>query len=427
MTQKENSKDFSPGRRRTGNLFFTIVLILLSYNSHLLWAQSENNLIVTGTIDSFHSKILDEERKLWIYVPDIASKKHQSEQKFPVIYLLDGPSNFYSVVGLVDRLSATMIIPPMIIVGIANNNRFRDLTPTKPEEENQMPLPPFVGGGEAFISCIEEELIPYIDANYPTAPYRMLIGHSLGGLMVIHTLLNHSHLFNQYLSLDPSLWWDNNIMEKKADSIFQKETFEGKALYLAMAHNGIPEGMAFESVLLDTTENTQNARPILQFSNVLKARNPKGLRAMFQYYPEDNHGSVTMIATYDALRFFFKKYTIPASLHYQIPDPAFQADSAITAHFKTASVHMGYEILPPEDFVNENAYAMMYGEDMERAYKLFDLNVRNYPKSFSAHNSMGEYYVTMDDKENAIRCFSKALEIKEIAATRKKLDELKAK
>lgn len=408
------------------HLIFTTALLIAVANYNILQAQSVDNKIVIGTIDSIQSTILNEERKLWVYVPKSGSADQYSQQKYPVIYLLDGSSNFYSVMGLVQRLSETMIIPEMIIVGIPNTNRFRDLTPTKPSE-SPFPLPPFVGGGEAFTSFLEKELMPYIDSKYPTAPYSMMIGHSLGGLMVINTLLHHSHLFNSYLAIDPSLWWDNDLMVKQADSIFQKKKFEGKSLYIAMANNGIAEGMDLNTIMKDTTENADNPRPMLLFSNVLESRKTHDLRWKFHYYPDDNHGSVTTMSTYDALRFFFNKYSLPLSYLYRMPEPTFRADSAFVSHYNLASEQMGYTVLPPENFVNEEGYNMMYNNEMENAYRLFDLNVRNYPNSSNVYNSMGDYYLSMKDKENAIIFFTKALELKENPATRKKLEELSNK
>lgn len=134
-----------------------------------------------------------------------------------------------------------------------------------------------------------------------------------------------------------------------------------------------------------------------------------------------------MIATYDAFRFFFDKYSLPLSYLYRKPEPTFKADTTIVAHFKAASEQMGYTVLPPENFVNEEAYNMMYNNEMDNAFRLFDLNIRNYPNSYNAYDSMGDYYMAENDKENAIKFFSKALELKEVPATRNKLEGLKDK
>lgn len=411
------------------NIICAVTVIITMACGFLIQAQPVNNQIVIGSIDSLQSKILNEERKIWVYVPNSVTANVSDNRKYPVIYLLDGSSNFYSVMGLVERLGETMIVPEMIIVGIPNTDRFRDLTPSKPEADSTFPFPPTVGGGKAFTSFLETELIPYIDSTYPTAPYRMMIGHSLGDLMVINTLLHHSHLFNSYLAIDPSLWWDKDLMVKQADSVFRTVNYKSKSLYLAMANNGIPDGRKLDDVMSDTSEDTANARPMLLFSDILESGKSDGLRWKFHYYPDDNHNSVTTIATYDALRFFFNKYSIPLSYLYgrKIADPSFRADSVIADHFTAASGQLGYSVLPPESFVNEEAYNMMYNDEMENAYRLFNLNIRNYPNSYNAYDSMGDYYMAMNDKENALLFCAKSLEIKEFPATRKKLGMLKGK
>jgi predicted alpha/beta superfamily hydrolase len=170
--------------------FLSPVICLLS--AAPLKAQTvKNNQIVLGVIDSVYSKILNETRKLWIYTPTAADTSVYSKEHYPVIYLLDGDKNFASVSGIVQYLSEAWnntMCPKMIIVAIPTNvNRGRDLTPTN-IPENKMS-----GGGEKFTEFIEKELFPHIDSIYSTAPCRILIGHSLSGLMVINTLINRPH------------------------------------------------------------------------------------------------------------------------------------------------------------------------------------------------------------------------------------------
>jgi tetratricopeptide (TPR) repeat protein len=104
---------------------------------------------------------------------------------------------------------------------------------------------------------------------------------------------------------------------------------------------------------------------------------------------------------------------------YKIREPSFNADSAIITHFKAASDYMGYKNIPPEQFVNEIAYEMMWNNEMDRSFKLFDLNIRKYPESHQAYNGMGDYFMTNKDKGKAIKSFKKSLIPKEVSDTRK--------
>src|SRR5690606_28786258 len=143
--------------------------------------------------------------------------------------------------------------PPMIIVGIPNTNRITDLTPTA--AENNSDGLQNTGGGEKFISFLEKELMPYIESSYPTAPYKILMGHSLGGLMVMHTLVYHNNLFNAFVPIDAAIWWDDHKILKEAKIVLEKDNYENKTLFLAIA-NRMEKGVDTTAVQSDTSEKT---------------------------------------------------------------------------------------------------------------------------------------------------------------------------
>jgi uncharacterized protein len=255
-------------------------------------------------------------------------------------------------------------------------------------------------------------------------PYRMLIGHSFGGLMAINTLINHPGLFNSYIAIDPSLWWDKQKLLNQADSVLKNQKFNGKSLFLAIA-NTMHQGMDTLQVQKDTTESSLHIRSMLQFSDMLKSNANNGLRWDYKYYPEDDHCSVPLIAEYDALRFIFKDYKLP-SFEYLF-EKSVNIDSVITTHFNKVSIQMGCTVFPPEDFINRLGYTFIQENMLDKAYALFNMNVRNYPKSPNVYDSMGDFYNVKGDHEKAIENFEKALTLKESTYTRKKLELLKIK
>src|ERR1700709_283546 len=152
-------------------------------------AQSQNNFSL-GFADSVKSNILKEQRQLLIYTPYQGKKSRAAtKDNYPVIYVLDGENNFRSVAIIVERLADMGLCPPMIVVGIPNTDRSRDLTPTT--VANNTDGVKNSGGGERFLSFMDKELIPYIESNYLTAPYKLFMGHSLGGLMVVQAIVHH--------------------------------------------------------------------------------------------------------------------------------------------------------------------------------------------------------------------------------------------
>jgi pimeloyl-ACP methyl ester carboxylesterase len=135
----------------------------------------------------------------------------------------------------------------------------------------------------------------------------MLIGHSLGGLMVINTLIKHPQLFNKYLAIDPSLWWDDLKLLKESEHALQQQTFEGKSLYVSIANTVPMDTLAAQR---DTSESTAHFRAIMNFVGMLRKNSPRGLDWRAQFYPEDNHGSVALVSELDALRFLYRKIPI---------------------------------------------------------------------------------------------------------------------
>jgi predicted alpha/beta superfamily hydrolase len=192
--------------------FCSIVLLLISFCVN----AQENSPFTTGFEETIPSKILGKERKIWIHIPNSnGGNKIKDRGHYPVVYVLDGSENFNTVVSITEHMEESSLCPPMIVVGIVPIERLSELTTGTDKE-----LPNVVGNGDKFMSFVEKELIPYIDTNYPTTTYKTLIGHSLGGLTVMNTFVHKPNLFNSYVSLDGSLWWDNKKICERSKNDF---------------------------------------------------------------------------------------------------------------------------------------------------------------------------------------------------------------
>ncbi len=408
----------------------TFLLIAFLCIAIITLRAQDKNTISIGIIDSVNSTILKEQRKIWVYVPNNQGNAIYGGARYPVVYLLDGDGHFSSVVGMIQQLSSVngnTICPQMIVVGIPNTDRTRDLTPTHVAGGLYMDsaATKTSGGGEAFMAFIEKELIPHIDSLYPTTPYRMLIGHSFGGLTVINTLVHHTNLFRSYIAVDPSMWWDNQKLLKQTEEYLRTNSFAGTAIYMGIA-NTMDEGMDTTRVQSDTSGSTAHIRSILKLSHYFAANKQNNLRVNYRYYNEDNHGSSPLITEYDGLHFIFKNYPLKIKNSY-FTDQSFKIDSFLTVHYKLISAEFGYSVLPPEQDVNEMAYQFMGNKMFDKAESLFKLNIANYPESFNVYDSIGDLYSAKGDKAQAIENYKKALSIKETPDTRKKLGELQGK
>lgn len=408
---------------------FNVILLccVLLFGNHSN-AQNKNQITI-GTIDSISSKVLNEQRKIWIHLPRSVQYKGFSAQKYPVVYLLDGDAHFSSVVGMIEELSeinGNTICPEMIVVGIPNTNRTRDLTPTHSDIDL-----PFVnkglseqsGGGEKFTEFLKKELIPYIDSKYPTAPYKTLIGHSFGGLTVMNIFTNHTNLFNSYVAIDPSMWWDHEKFLKETTKTLATKNLANVSLFLGVA-NTMEDDMDLLKVRKDTSIITKHIRSALDLNDFLSQNKKSNLQYQYKYYQDDNHSSIPLIATYDALRFLFAFNQLKLSIGEQMNFNK-AVFTKIEKHYENVSKHLGYKVNIPEQVVNVYGYQALSQKDNDLAGYLFKLNVLNYPESPNTYDSLGDFYEANGDKKNAIANYQKTLVLdKDFPETRSKLERL---
>jgi uncharacterized protein len=396
-------------------------LLLIAYTCKAN-AQTDNKITI-GTIDSIQSKVLNENRKIWVYMP-----KSKENKRYPVLYLMDGDGHFSSVVGMMQQLSTVngnTICPEMIVVGIPNTDRMRDLTPTHVEADAYLKSDFLkkTGGGEAFISFIEKELMPHIESKYPTEPYKMFIGHSLGGLMVMQALVYHPELFNAYVAIDPSMWWDNNKLLKQSKKIFTDKKFDGKSLFIGIA-NTMDEGMSLEKVQKDTSNDSRHIRSILELRDDLARNKQNGLKFQSKYYGDDTHSSVALITEYDALHFIFDFYPFKTNNKEQA-DTTTTLANKYASHYANVTKQLGYQVKPSENMINSMGYQALTAKQFQKAESFFKLNIAHFPESGNVYDSYGDYFLAKKDTANAIVQLKKSLSLKDNAETKKKLEGLK--
>ncbi len=393
---------------------YSFALLLFSFCAQ----AQENNPFTTGFEKSSPSKILGEQRKVWIHIPNSNDGNvNIGKGCYPVIYLLDGDANFNTVVSITEFMSNAGLCPPMIVVGILHPARMTDLTFGTDKE-----TPGIVGNGEKFMLYVEKELMPYIESNYPTAPYKIFIGHSVGGLAVVNTLIHHSYLFNAYVSLDGALWWNNQQIVTDAKLILANKNYKGKTLFMALA-NRMESGMDTLAVQKDTTESTELIRSNLEFIRYVSNNKTNQLVFKQVFYENDDHSSVRLVGEYDALRFIFDYYKLKI-YNSELNDPDFKLDSFITTHYNNVSEQTGYLVKPDESQVNSLAYYMLSQKQFSKAEALFKLNIANYPETANCYDGLGDLYLEKGDKAKAIESFKKTLSLKVIPETKEKLDIL---
>ncbi len=245
---------------------------------------------VIGETIELESQILNETRQLIIGKP---FGYETSEDSYPVVYLLDGPSHFHHTTGTTRYLARGQRIPEMLIVAIANTDRIRDLSPPS-QQEDEIARNPTHGGADTFLRFISEELAPWVERNYRTIPHRVLIGHSRGGLFAIHTLVTDPTVFDSYIAISPNLDWNDQRLVAEAEAFFENTPELNARLYMTAGNEG--------GALLGG---------VRKLSGVLDELAPRGFEWQFDWMPEETHGSVPLASTHRGLEFIFSDYYLP--------------------------------------------------------------------------------------------------------------------
>jgi len=378
--------------------FILPVLILFVFFSSSPHGQQSNILI--GTEHKIQSRILGEERQYVVNLPSSYEKdEFYIQKKYPVLILLDGDTHFHSASGIIRYMGGNEQIPEMIVVAVSNTNRTRDLTPTKSKTgiggNNDAQAFATSGGSDNFFRFLETELLPQINKDYRTLPYRVLVGHSLGGLFAVDSFLNQ-RVFNAYIAIDPSLVWDDQAILKKAKLILANNKSFKSTLYIAQANNPFNEGKnagtrgeAFQSFIASLASNKS-----------------EGLRHSYAFFEHEDHFSVPLISLYQGLLFIFEGYKFPLNTL------ANKDASDVKKHYEMFSQRVGVDIPPPGKLINGAASFLLYSEKkVDKAIELFKLNQEYYPKSSVTYSSLGDAYKVKGNKEMAIINYRKSLEI----------------
>jgi predicted alpha/beta superfamily hydrolase len=221
------------------------------------------------------SKMLGETRRINVHVP--SSYAASDTTRFPVLYMPDGglDEDFSHVVNTVDSLVALGAIRPVIVVGVPNTERRRDLTgPTRVKTDSAIAR--HVGGSAAFRRFWHDELVPEINAHYRTTSERAIVGESLAGLFVVETFLREPAIFDHYLAFDPSLWWDHGALVDSASALVaagRSSSSQHRTLFVAASRDDI-------------------GNQATRLAAALRRAAPRGLEWKFEPRPDLTHGTI---------------------------------------------------------------------------------------------------------------------------------------
>lgn len=364
-------------------------IFALALASLLLAMVAVAQIPSTGNITrlTIKSTVLGEERVILVRTP---VGYETNKVSYPVLYLTDGDAHIGHTSGTISFLSNNGRMSEMIVVGITNTDRTRDLSPVKSSAKNpaggaQFPTS---GGADNFLKFIETELIPQIEKSYRVQPYRILAGHSLGGLFTIHAMVARPGAFNSYVAVSPSLQWENQETLKRATEFLKNQKELKATLFVSLGNEPGPIGDSFDS-----------------FKAVLTKTQIKNFEWQAEKMTDEDHGSVVLRSHYAGLRKVYDGWLMPRD-----PDTGAIAGGlkGADAHYQWLSQKFGYSITTPENVINLLGYQYLFGGREDEAIATFKVNVERYPGSANVYDSLAEAYEKGGKMDLAAPLYQKA-------------------
>ena len=394
-----------------------LIIIFIIFSTINVSFSQEINI---GYKDSLQSTVLQENRPLSIYLPPSYFSKPR--QNYPVLYILDGEYNFLYVSGILElQAGIAENIPEMILVAISGKG-------SKNYKENCKPYVQGIqdsGNADQVLKFIEKELTPYIDSKYRTLDYKILAGHSIGGLFIINAALKKPTLFNNYIAISPALWWEENAINTVAKNIYESKSSIKTNVYVSLANE---KGMGVEKFLKLV-----------------------GTEFQFKQFENENHNSVG-VPTYEwALQDIFKmwkvnktyfdsskelkEYKDKVSSYYNLSLPV--ADGVLYNTVIYILKDKDGELAKVKAIIDESyptskpylisllASNYIKSKNYEQARKIIINGLKENPDSFELYEKLAEVDLRQEDMKHFKEDFQKAISLAKAQKVRQwRIDEI---
>lgn len=346
-------------------------------------AQVEPPAATTRAV-ALASAVYGAERRLVVRLPP---GYERGARRYPVLYLTDGSRQLPLLAQTVQFLAAHGRIPELILVGIDPVDRTNELTPTPGAVPGEAFDTRTAGGADRFLAFLEREVVPHVEATYRTEPFRILHGHSFGGLFALHTLTARPGLFQARIAIAPTLTWNGGEPVRRVREL------------VAAAKD--PSG------LLVVTMGDEPAQ-LPQLEALREALAGAGrLRSEVVRLEDEDHGTVVFGSSYRGLKASFAGWRMPVAEGGIGPRGG---AAAVEAHYARLSERLGWRIVPPEVVVNLAGYQQLRDGEVDAAILTFQKNVAWHPESANVHDSLGEAFERAGRLADAAREYRAAWE-----------------
>jgi len=351
---------------------FIIIVTLLSCFE--LFAETAKPAVTLGQMSSLQSTVLNKTIPLSIYLPE---DYDSTKQSYPVIYMMDSEyrARFAMLASTLDYMADSQI-PASILVGVDLTEGNRVLLPTGQDKDTK--------NTDAYVKFLETELLPHVDKNYRTAPFRTLFGGSNSGFFSVYTLLNNPKLFNNYFASSPSLRHISEAMQQKIKNGALKALSDKRSLHVIYSD--------------DDSESVANFVP--DFSALLAKHKPQNL----SYKVEElvNQGHVPAVDFTSFLLALYPDYNAPEDLDNL---------EKVKQHFAMLSKRYGYTMHPPMSLIFRLGAGFIRSKNTATAEQVFQYSLQLYPEDKRSYLGMGVVRRDQGNSKKAELLLEKALAI----------------
>lgn len=337
--------------------------------------------VVIGESFTIHSAALNEDRAYYIAKP---AGYDGGTERYPVLYVLDGESHFKYASAAAELLASADRTPGLIVVGIASGSiqqRTRDLTPPSTDPADQR-FAPGNGGASKFLAFLTRELQPLIEKTYRTRPYRLLAGHSYGGLFAAYVLAEKPAAFHAYLAIDPSLGWNRGAVVDQIGQMLSSAKSLRADIFLATAHSSAPKP----------------GDPVRKFAELLAATTTPGLHSAFVAMNDETHMSIPIRGLHQGLDTVFDGW--------HLTDPLALYDrggiEAIHRHFREGGERYGYVQTTSPFMVSMIVAELIWSGRLDEAARVLVHDPKTYPPPWNQFDALARAYDARGDREKTI-------------------------
>ena len=260
-----------------------VLIALLTVGAPAAAQVPEPTPVVIGQSYALPSAIYDATREINVWLPPGYA---ESGRSYPVLYLLDGgqDQDFHHISGLAQLGTVNGTTRDVIVVGVASVDRRNELAlPTLNAE--LIARYPTQGQSDRFRRFLAGEVLPFVEARFRTSGETALMGESLAGLFVVETFLKEPRMFDAWVAVSPSLWWDDGQLARQAGAHLRDHSNDSRTLILTMGDEGA-EALALMETL--TGNLRDHAMP--------------GVTWDFRPRPTESHATIYHGAALDAFR-----------------------------------------------------------------------------------------------------------------------------